>query len=253
MPHLMSDNHQDPIAPHSDTLSQFFNQQHPETVLVMARSFSKKNVVSAAVVQVHRDGFVIEGQTAQAGPTLQVSVSFSSPALSLVMAKEAFLRIGKQAEAEAEAERGSVVRRQIPGQPPGLGVYWPHWSPFLIALAISVSSFFVVYFFPNVSIPPFVWIKQIWGLDTVRTCVHFAVFLHGFQLVTAWYLMKRVAKCPFSIKQVLIWSVCVQIMGIGSMLKLLPIVYNSKFVSDEIEAEEKELRQRQQQQEEEEC
>jgi len=51
--------------------------------------------------------------------------------------------------------------------------------------------------------------------------------------------MKDVAKCSFSVKQVLIWSVCVQFFGIGSMLKLLPIVYNSAYVSQELEEEKK--------------
>ncbi|KAI8595363.1 hypothetical protein EDD21DRAFT_420736, partial [Dissophora ornata] len=133
----------------------------------------------------------------------------------------------------------------IPGQPAGLGVYWPHWNPFLTTLAISVSSFFYIYFFPDTTIPLLRWTKNRVGLDTVHSCVHFAVGLHSFQTATALYLMKDVAKCSFSLKQTAIWTVCVQFLGIGSMLKLLPIVYNSKFVSDEIDAEEKLKEERQ--------
>ncbi|GJJ74136.1 hypothetical protein EMPS_06494 [Entomortierella parvispora] len=231
---------QDPIAPHSDSLCQIFNQEHPATVLTLLRYVARNRatistddpILSAKVVEVNQYGLTIDGRTAQ-GKHIQGTISFPGPVHSLTLATESFLKLGKQAK-ESLSSRES---RKIPGQPPGLGVYWPHWTPFLIALAVSVSSFFFVYFFPNVSIQPFKWIKDTFGLETVTTCVHFAVFLHSFQLVTAWYLMKDVAKCSFSVKQVLIWSVCVQFFGIGSMLKLLPIVYNSAYVSQELEEE----------------
>jgi hypothetical protein len=45
--------------------------------------------------------------------------------------------------------------------------------------------------------------------------------------------MRRVSAYKFSWKQMAIWMGCVQIMGIGSMLKLLPIVYESRFVEQE--------------------
>ncbi|KAG0314549.1 hypothetical protein BGZ99_008063 [Dissophora globulifera] len=131
-----------------------------------------------------------------------------------------------------------LEHRQIPGQPAGLGVYAPHMSPFLIVLAIAVSSFFYVYFVPDTNTPPFVWIRDYFGMAVVTSCIHFAVFLHAFQVATAIYLMKWLAKCPFTFMQTLIWCVCIQFLGIASMLKLLPIVYESKFVSDEIEKEE---------------
>ena len=108
---------------------------------------------------------------------------------------------------------------------------------------MAVSAFFVVHFFPTIELQPFKWIKDTFGLETVATCCYFAVFLHAFQLVTAWYLMKDVAKCSFKVQQVLIWSVCVQFFGIGSMLKLLPIVYNSAYVSQELEENEKKKHQ----------
>ena len=116
-----------------------------------------------------------------------------------------------------------------------MGVYWPKWNPFLVTLAASVSSFFYIYFFPDTKIPLLQWTKNRVGYDTVRTCVHFAVFLHSFQTATAHYLMRSVSAYKFSWKQMAIWTGCVQFFGIGSMLKLLPIVYNSKFVHDGME------------------
>jgi hypothetical protein len=112
-------------------------------------------------------------------------------------------------------------------------VYWPDWTPFLIALAIGVASFFYIYFFPDTRISILRWIKDVVGMDTIRFCVHFAIGLHSFQTITAWYLMKRIATFKFTVKQVIIWSMVVQFFGIGSMLKLLPLVYYSKFASEE--------------------
>ncbi|KAF9933642.1 hypothetical protein FBU30_004885 [Linnemannia zychae] len=225
----------DVITPHSDSLCRQFNQDYPSTVLNMARYFlssrdptSKTNVVTANVVQVHQDGLLIEGATRK-GDKFKLSVSFPDSMQSLAMARESFLKLGKQ------ADRGLLRSepRPIPGQPEGLGVYWPRWTPFLITLAASVSSFFFVYFFPDSKIMPFQWIQDTFGYGTVRTCVHFAVFLHAFQTATAIYLMRRVSAYRFSWKQMGIWCGCVQFFGIGSMLKLLPIVYNSKFVNDD--------------------
>ncbi|KAG9322016.1 hypothetical protein KVV02_003405 [Mortierella alpina] len=130
----------------------------------------------------------------------------------------------------------------IPGQPAGWRVYWPHWNLFLISLAAGVSSFFYIYFLPDTRISLFQWMKNTVGIETVRSCVHFAIGLHSFQSVTAIYLMKSLSAYKFSLKQTAIWTVCVQFFGIGSMLKLLPIVYNSKFVNDELEQEEKSSR-----------
>ncbi|KAF9192754.1 hypothetical protein BGZ51_004922 [Haplosporangium sp. Z 767] len=200
----------------------------------MARYFTTdkstiQEMVSAKVIRVCQDHLVIEGQTGRGG-CFNVSVAFPKSTYSQVAVKDTFMHLGKIAE--SGTPRSKRPRRQIPGQPPGLGVYWPNWSPFLIALAAGVSSFFYIYFFPDTRIPPFRWIKSIVGMDSIRFCVHFAIGLHSFQTVTALYLMKRVAKCEFTLKQTLIWSGCVQFFGIGSMLKLLPIVYYSKFVSD---------------------
>ncbi|KAF9573025.1 hypothetical protein EC968_009075 [Mortierella alpina] len=138
---------------------------------------------------------------------------------------------------------GGVGRTpNIPGQPAGWRVYWPHWNLFLVSLAAGVSSFFYIYFFPDTRISLFQWMKNTVGIETVRSCVHFAIGLHSFQSVTAIYLMKSLSAYKFSLKQTVIWTVCVQFFGIGSMLKLLPIVYNSKFVRDELEREEKSSR-----------
>lgn len=243
----------DVIAPHSDSLCQQFNQDYPATVLNMARFFMKSSsskttnggaaaaknvVVSASVVQVQQDGLLIEGQTLQ-GKHFKLSVSFSGGSMkTLTMVKESFLKLGKQADRGLQ-QTATTTRRQIPGQPAGLGVYWPKWNPFLVTLAASVSSFFYIYFFPDTKIPLLQWTKNRVGYDTVRTCVHFAVFLHSFQTATACYLMRSVSAYKFSWKQTAIWTVCVQFFGIGSMLKLLPIVYNSKFVHDEMVQEEK--------------
>ncbi|KAG0307689.1 hypothetical protein BGZ97_000315 [Linnemannia gamsii] len=225
----------DVIAPHSDSLCRQFNQDHPTTVLNMARFFigskdQSKNIISASVVQVRHDGLWIDGETLK-GERFKLSVSFSGSMQSLAMVRESFLKLGKK------ADRGLLYQttlRPIPGQPAGLGVYWPRWSPFLIALAASVSSFFYMYFFPDTKIPLLQWtMEKVGGYGTVRTCVHFAVFLHAFQTATAIYLMRRVSAYKFSWKQMGIWCGCVQFFGIGSMLKLLPIVYNSKFVQDE--------------------
>ncbi|KAF9909773.1 hypothetical protein EC991_008096 [Linnemannia zychae] len=239
-------NDADIIAPHSDSLCQQFNHDHPTTVLNMARFFigskdtitSKKiHVISASVVQVRQDGLLLEGRTIR-GEHFQLSVAFEGGSKkNLAMVKESFLKLGR------EADRGLLRTspRPIPGQPAGLGVYWPRWTPFLITLAASVSSFFYVYFFPDTKIPPFVWIKDYFGYDTVRSCIYFAVFLHAFQTATAIYLMRRVSAYKFSWKQMAIWMGCVQFMGIGSMLKLLPIVYESRFVEQDnlkIEREE---------------
>ncbi|KAK3819466.1 MAG: hypothetical protein J3R72DRAFT_529224 [Linnemannia gamsii] len=240
----------DVIAPHSDSLCLQFNQDHSTIVLNIARFFieskdaatintntKKVHVVSARVVQVRQGGLLLEGQTIR-GQHFKLSVAFSGGSVkSLAMAKESFLKLGKK------ADRGMLrtCPRPIPGQPTGLGVYWPRWTPFLITLAASVSSFFYVYFFPDTKIPPFLWIKNYFGYDTVTSCVYFAVFLHAFQTSTAIYLMRRVSAYKFSWKQMMIWMGCVQFMGIGSMLKLLPIVYESRFVAEEnvrIEREE---------------
>ncbi|KAF9127037.1 hypothetical protein BGW39_006163 [Mortierella sp. 14UC] len=228
----------DMIAQHSDSLCQQFNQDHPATVLNIARFFigskdtttiKKIHVVSASVVQVHEDGLLMEGQTIR-GEHFRLSVAFAGGSMkSLAMVEESFLKLGR------EADRGLLRTspRPIPGQPAGLGVYWPRWTPFLITLAASVSSFFYIYFFPDTRIPPFQWTKNLVGYDTVRSCIYFAVFLHSFQTSTAIYLMRRVSAYRFSWKQMAIWTGCVQFMGIGSMLKLLPIVYESRFVEQE--------------------
>ncbi|KAF9952351.1 hypothetical protein BGZ72_006353 [Mortierella alpina] len=144
----------------------------------------------------------------------------------------------------AQSEQTSPVPTspKIPGQPAGWRVYWPHWNLFLISLAAGVSSFFYIYFFPDTRISLFQWMKNTVGIETVRSCVHFAIGLHSFQSATAIYLMKSLSAYKFSLKQTAIWTVCVQFFGIGSMLKLLPIVYNSKFVHDEIEQQEKSSR-----------
>ncbi|KAF9091209.1 hypothetical protein BGX23_005381 [Mortierella sp. AD031] len=238
---------EDMIAPHSDSLCQQFNHDHPSTVLNMARFFiggSKnasvsKNVVSARVVQVRQDGLLMEGQTLQ-GKSFKLSVSFLGGSMqSLDTVRESFAELGKQANrGMAQTTTTATRRRQIPGQPEGWRVYWPKWNPFLVTLAASVSSFFYIYFFPDTKIPLLQWTKNKVGYDTVRSCVHFAVFLHSFQTSTAIYLMRRVSAYRFSLRQQAVWTGCVQFMGIGSMLKLLPIVYNSKFVHDEMEKEE---------------
>ncbi|KAG0266741.1 hypothetical protein BG011_001200 [Mortierella polycephala] len=212
----------------------FFNE-HSATVLNMACYFTtNKNtiqeIVSAKVIRVCQEGLVIEGRTDR-GDCFDVSVAFPNPIHSLIAVKDTFMHLGKIAETGTPRSK-RPHRRQIPGQPPGLGVYWPNWNPFLIALAAGVISFFYIYFFPDTRIPPFRWTKSIVGMDKIRFCVHFAIGLHSFQTITALYLMKRVAKCEFTLKQTLIWSGCVQLFGIGSMLKLLPIVYYSKFVND---------------------
>ncbi|KAK5809166.1 hypothetical protein F5H01DRAFT_351364 [Linnemannia elongata] len=226
----------DMIAPHSDSLCRQFNQDHPTTVLNIARFFigskdQSKQITSVRVVQVCQDGLWIEGETLKS-ERFKLSVSFSGGSVqSLAMARKAFLELGRK------ADRGllhQATLRPIPGQPTGLGVYWPRWSPFLITLAASVSSFFYMYFFPDTKIPLLQWtMEKVGGYGTVRSCVHFAVFLHAFQTATAIYLMRSVSAYRFSWKQMAIWCGCVQFFGIGSMLKLLPIVYNSKFVQDD--------------------
>ncbi|KAG9062648.1 hypothetical protein KI688_004952 [Linnemannia hyalina] len=231
-----SPNDADVIAPHSDSLCRQFNQDYPTTVLNIARFFigfkdQSKHIISASVVQVCQDDLKIDGETLK-GERLMLSVSFpDGPMQSLAMAREAFLDLGKK------ADRGllhQTALRPIPGQPTGLKVYWPKWSPFLITLAASVSSFFYMYFFPDTKIPLLQWtMEKVGGYGTVRSCVHFAVFLHAFQTATAIHLMRNVSAYRFSWKQMVVWCVCVQFLGIGSMLKLLPIVYNSKFVQDE--------------------
>ncbi|KAG0211741.1 hypothetical protein BGX28_007503 [Mortierella sp. GBA30] len=138
-----------------------------------------------------------------------------------------------------ETSNSSASRLKIPGQPPGWRVYWPHWNPFLISLAAGVSSFFYIYFFPDTRISLFQWMKNTVGYGKVRNCVHFAIGLHSFQSATAIYLMRSLSAYKFSLKQSAIWLVCVQFFGIGSMLKLLPIVYNSKFVHDLLESQDK--------------
>ncbi|KAF8945195.1 hypothetical protein BGZ47_003112 [Haplosporangium gracile] len=226
----------DVIATHSDSLCREFNQDHPTTVLNMARFFigskdQSKHIISANVAQVSHDGLWINGETLK-GERFKLLVSFSSSSMqSLAMVREAFLELGRK------ANRGLLHQsnlRPIPGQPAGLGVYWPKWSPFLIVLAASVSSFFYMYFFPDTKIPLLQWtMEKVGGYSTVQSCVHFAVFLHAFQTATAIYLMRSVSAYRFSWRQMGIWCGCVQFFGIGSMLKLLPIVYNSKFVQDE--------------------
>ncbi|KAF9986899.1 hypothetical protein BGZ65_005773 [Modicella reniformis] len=228
--------HTDSIATESDSLCQFFNKDHSTTVRAMARSITKRDVASAEVVQVHQDGFKIDGTNVQGKP-FEVSVSFSSPVHSATMVKDTFLQMGERAERNYSSINHRR-RREIPGQPPGWRTYWPNWTTFLILLAMGVLSFFYIYFFPETSIPILRWTKDLVGLDFIRFCVHFTIGLHSFETMTAWYLMKRVAKIEFNAKQFVIWSLCVQFLGIGSMLKLQPIVYNSKFVYDEIEREE---------------
>ncbi|KAG0238836.1 hypothetical protein BGX31_003162 [Mortierella sp. GBA43] len=201
----------------------------------MARTFTKQEVASASVVHVSQEGFKIEGTHAHGKP-FQMSKPFSSPVRSMSMVKEAFLRATKLSEETSPMTPHR--RREIPGQAPGWRTYWPDWTPFLIALATGTLSFFYIHFFPDTSISLFQWIKGVVGIKFISFCVYFTIGLHSFENITAWYLMKRVAKCHFSVQQLLTWSLCVQFLGIGSMLKLLPIVYYSKFVSEEIEHEE---------------
>ncbi|KAF9206910.1 hypothetical protein BGZ49_001574 [Haplosporangium sp. Z 27] len=226
----MSDS--DVISKHSDTLCQFFNLRYPEIVLSLARSHSKQNVPSAYMVQVRENGLDIECQDEQ-GSNFRVSVPFPRPVHSLSAVKEIFLEIGERAEEDAP----TLYLRQIPGQEPGWRTYWPNWNWVLITLATGVLSFTYIAIFPDTKILPFQWILDFMGIDLIHTWLEFAFFLHAFQTVTAIYLMKRVSKYKFTLVQTAIWIVCVQGFGIGSMLKLLPIVYNSKFVSDEIDGD----------------
>ncbi|KAF9358509.1 hypothetical protein BGX26_001604 [Mortierella sp. AD094] len=225
---------EDVIAKHSDTLCQFFNLRYPGTVLALARSYSKRITPSAEMVQVREDGLTIDCKD-EHGIKFQVSIPFPQPVHSLSAVKEMLLHMGE--EAEDDAPRSCY--REIPGQPSGWRVYWPNWNLVLIILASGVLSYSYILMFPDTTIPPLVWIKEILGLDNIRIWIEFAVFLHAFQAVTAVYLMKRVSKYKFTLKQTIIWTACVQVLGIGSMLKLLPIVYNSKFVSDEIDEDNK--------------
>jgi hypothetical protein len=92
----------DVIAPHSDSLCRQFNQDHPTTVLNMARFFigskdQSKNIISASVVQVRHDGLWIDGETLK-GERFKLSVSFSGSMQSLAMVRESFLKLGKKAD-----------------------------------------------------------------------------------------------------------------------------------------------------------
>ncbi|KAI1318525.1 hypothetical protein EDD11_006407 [Mortierella claussenii] len=207
-------------------LATILNAFHPNLVLDIARSIAGPEVTYAFVMDASMSELDI---VAYVYPErrLKLSVDLTEAPSHLIQ------RILDICGDRDIPMRDTLLRRQIPGQPAGLGVYWPRWNSFLIALAGSVSSFFYIYFFPDTQISLLEWIKNTVGLNTVHSCVHFAVGLHSFQTVTAWYLMRRVAQCNFSFKQTMIWTVCVQFLGIGSMLKLLPIVYNSKFVKEE--------------------
>ncbi|KAF9323391.1 hypothetical protein BGZ91_003608, partial [Linnemannia elongata] len=91
----------DMIAPHSDSLQ--FNQDHPTTVLNIARFFigskdQSKQITSVRVVQVCQDGLWIEGETLKS-ERFKLSVSFSGGSVqSLAMAREAFLELGRKAD-----------------------------------------------------------------------------------------------------------------------------------------------------------
>ncbi|KAG0100347.1 hypothetical protein BGZ93_002216 [Podila epicladia] len=185
--------HPDPIAAHSAVLCEQFNKD-PSLILELARSFEgqNKSLVSAQITEVSQSGFLLS--------TKDVS--------------------GRQFKTKIQ---------KVPGQPPGWRVYWPNWTPFLIGLAAGTSSFFYIYFFPETKIPIFQWTLNKVGMPTIRSCVHFAIGLHSFQTLTAWHLMRRVSAYRFTIPQSVAWTGCVQFFGIGSMLKLLPIVYNSAY------------------------
>lgn len=93
----------DIIAPHSDSLCRQFNQDHPTTVLNIARFFigskdQSKQITSVRVVQVCQDGLWIEGETLKS-ERFKLSVSFSGGSVqSLAMAREAFLELGRKAD-----------------------------------------------------------------------------------------------------------------------------------------------------------
>ncbi|KAF9437793.1 hypothetical protein BGZ76_011112 [Entomortierella beljakovae] len=227
---------EDVIARHSDSLCQFFNLRHPEVIFALASLYSKQNVFTAVMVNIWGDGFTIDIHDKQ-GTGFQLSISFARTVVSLNDVKDVFLQMGEKAETESQRS----LHRNIPGQPPGWRVYWPNWTPFLMFLAFGVLSFTYIAIFPDTNILPFKWTVELLGIDTIQTSLWFAFGLHAFQAITAVYLILCVAKCEFTIKQKIIWTLCVQCMGIGSMLKLLPIVYNSKFVSDEIDEENKRM------------
>lgn len=115
---------QDPIAPHSDSLCQVFNQEHPSTVLTVLRFVAKNQnvvthedpIVSAKAVQVNQYGLTIDGQTTT-GKHVQATVSFSSPVHSLSQVTQSFLNLGKKAEqslSPSPRESRKVRKKIIP-------------------------------------------------------------------------------------------------------------------------------------------
>ncbi|KAG0334017.1 hypothetical protein BG004_000592 [Podila humilis] len=213
--------HLDPLAEHSASLCDQFNQS-PSLVLDLARSLGGDNsIVSAQVSQVTQTGFLIVTQD-RTGRQSQTKVTSSRSMHSISHAHEVFTALATQSAC-------SKIQK-VPRQPPGWRTYWPNWNTFLVSLAVGVTSFFYIYFFPETRIPIFQWTIRTVGMPIIRNCVHFAIGLHSFQTATAWYLMRRVSAYRFTLPQGLVWTGCVQLFGIGSMLKLLPIVYNSAWV-----------------------
>ncbi|KAG0359562.1 hypothetical protein BG005_000601 [Podila minutissima] len=215
--------HQDPIAEHSAVLCEQFNKD-PSLILDLARSFGgqNKSLVSAQITEVSQSGFLLSTKDVN-GRQFQTKVTSSRSLHSITQVHDMFATL------TTKSSQSTRKIQKVPGQPPGWRVYWPNWTPFLIALAAGTSSFFYIYFFPETKIPIFQWTLHKVGMPTIRSCVHFAIGLHSFQTLTAWHLMQRVSAYRFTIPQRLAWTGCVQFFGIGSMLKLLPIVYNSAY------------------------
>ncbi|KAF9007661.1 hypothetical protein CPC16_001587 [Podila verticillata] len=217
--------YQDPIAEHSVVLCEQFNKD-PNIILDLARSFGgqNKSLVSAQITEVSQSGFLLSTRDAT-GRRFQTKVTSSRSMHSITQVHDMFATL------TTKSSQSTRKIQKVPGQPPGWRVYWPNWNLPLVALAAGVSCTFYVYFFPDTKIPVLQWaLQKVGGMPTIRSWVHFAIGLHSFQTITAWYLMRRVAAYRFTIPQRLVWTGCVQFFGIGSMLKLLPIVYNSAYV-----------------------
>ncbi|KAG0340830.1 hypothetical protein BG000_011011 [Podila horticola] len=215
--------HQEPVAEHSASLCEQFNKD-PKIILDLARSFGgqEKSLVSAQIIEISQSGFLLSTKDAN-GRQFEIKVTSSRSMHSISQVHDMFAML------TTKSSQSTRKIQKVPGQPPGWHVYWPDWTPFLIALAAGTSSFFYIYFFPDTKVPLFQWTLHKVGMPTIRSCVHFAIGLHSFQTVTAWHLMRRVAAYRFTIPQRLAWTGCIQFLGIGSMLKLLPIVYNSAY------------------------
>ncbi|KAI8596440.1 hypothetical protein EDD21DRAFT_3435, partial [Dissophora ornata] len=110
-PNTMTQQPQDLISPYSESLCQTFNEQYPDSILAMARSFTKQDVISASVVGVRQEGFKIDGRNSL-GRDFEVSVAFLEPVTSVKTVKDAFLHVCKK----VTSEKGTPVinrRRQV--------------------------------------------------------------------------------------------------------------------------------------------